>query len=41
MSRLTIEQAIATLAGDLATHSSDVLFHLKNEADDQLTAAKA
>ena len=41
MSRLTIEQAIATLAGDLATHSSDVLFHLKNEAADQLTAAKA
>ena len=41
MSHLTIEQAIATPAGDLATHSSDVLFHLKNEAADQLTAAKA
>ena len=41
MSRLTLEQAIATPAGDLAAHSSEVLFQLKNDAADQLTAAKA
>lgn len=41
MSQLTLEQAIATPAGDLAAHSSDVLFQLKNEAADHLTAAKA
>ena len=41
MSQLTLEQAIATPAGDLAAHSSEVLFQLKNEAADQLTAAKA
>lgn len=41
MSQLTLEQAIATPAGDLAAHSSEVLFQLKNDAADQLTAAKA
>jgi hypothetical protein len=41
MSQLNLEQAIATPAGDLAARSSDVLFQLKNEAADQLTAAKA
>jgi hypothetical protein len=40
MSQLTLEQAIATPAGDLAAHSSDVLFQLKNDAADQLTVAK-
>ena len=38
MSQLTLEQAIATPAGDLAAHSSEVLFQLKNEAADQLDA---
>jgi hypothetical protein len=41
MNRLTLEQAIATPAGDLAAHFSDVLFQLKNEAADQQAAAKA
>jgi len=41
MSRLTLEQALATPAGDLAAYSSDVLFHLKNEAVDQQSTAKS
>ena len=41
MSQLTLEQAIAPPAGDLAALASESLFQLKNDAADLLAAAKA
>lgn len=41
MTRLTPELALAIPVGDLAAYSSEVLFQLKNDAADQLAAAKA
>lgn len=41
MSRLTPDQVLATPAGDLAALQSDVLFQLKNDAADLLSAAKS
>ncbi len=41
MNHLTTDQVLATPAGKLSEHSSEFLFHLKNDAVDLLTAAKA
>jgi len=38
---LTLDQLLATAAGDLAAHSSEDLFRLKSEATDRQTSAKA
>lgn len=41
MSHLTTDQVLSLPAGDLAARPSDVLFRLKNDAADLLSAAKA
>lgn len=41
MNVLTLDQAVAIPAGDLAEQSSDTLFKLKNDAADRLNDAKA
>jgi hypothetical protein len=41
VNHLTSDQVLAIPAGDLAQHSSDSLFGLKNEAAELLAAAKA